>query len=352
MMGKATGINGAARLCTCLRSGLRWSAALLLAGITAWLSTSKGQVDWRALQAALAHPHWLLLALALGSVLATTAAKAARWRALLRPCQTQASGGRILRVLFVGQMLNTLIPRLGDVARAVLLGSQAAGGMPAVLGTLLAEKALDGAVGLLILIGLSLWTPLPAWLRGPVLALAALTGGLLLLLILAAAQRGWAVRLFRLAIAWLPPGSQQRAGQLLADFGLGLGLLRQPANALGALAWSAVVWGLAASTNVLTLAALDVDAPAWSTWLVLVAGYVATFLPTVPAQIGVFEYACILALGAAGVGPEPALAFGLVLHFLVYAPPSVLGSISMAVEGLSWTGLRKAQRRYLERGHV
>jgi uncharacterized protein (TIRG00374 family) len=334
-----------------LRPGLRWSAALLLAGIAAWLSTNKGQVDWHALQAALAHPHWLLLALALGTVLATTGAKAARWRILLRPCRVQASGGRIVRVLFVGQMLNTLIPRLGDVARAVLLGPQAAGSMPAVLGTLLAEKALDGAIGLLILIGLSLWTPLPGWLRGPVLALAVLTGGLLLLLILAATQRGWAVRLYRRVSAWLPPAIQDRAGQLLADFGRGLGLLRQPANAAWALAWSAAVWGLAAWTNVLTLAALEIQAPAWSTWLVLVAGYVATFLPTVPAQVGVFEYACILALGAAGVSPEPALAFGLVLHVLVYAPPAVLGSISMAVEGLNWTSLERARREYLEHGH-
>jgi uncharacterized protein (TIRG00374 family) len=343
-------MSSLARIRARLWPGLRWGIALLLAGITAWLSIR--QVDWTALQSALAHPHWLLLALALGTVLATTAAKAARWRVLLRPCHAQVSGGRIVRVLFIGQMLNTLLPRLGDVARAVLLGPQVTGGVPAVLGTLLVEKAMDGAIGLLLLVGLALWTPLPAWLRGPMLALAALTGGLLLLLILAAAHRGWAIRLYRRASTWLPPGTQDRAGRLLADFSLGLGLLQQPANAVWALAWSALVWGLGASTNILTLAALGIEAPAWSTWLVLITGYVATFLPTVPVQVGIFEYACILALGAAGVNQESALAFGLILHFLVYAPPAVLGPLSMAVEGLSWTGLKQARREYLERNHV
>jgi hypothetical protein len=323
---------------------------LLLAGITAWLSIR--QVNWSALQAALAHPHWPLLALALGTVLATTTAKAVRWRVLLRPCGVQASGGRVMRTLFIGQMLNALVSRLGDVARAVLLGPRTAGGVPAVLGTLLAEKALDGLCGLLVLCGLALWTPLSAWLRGPMLALAALTGGLFLLLILAAAQHGQAMRLYRRMIAWLPAGIQTRAHRVLADLGLGLGLLRQPANAAWALAWSAIVWGLAASTNALTLAALDIEAPTWSAWLVLVTVYAATFLPTVPAQIGVLEYACILALGAVGVAPGPALAFGLILHFLVYAPPAVLGPISMAVEGLSWSGLKQTRRESLERGHV
>ena len=339
-------MSSIARIRARLWPGLRWGAALLLAGITAWLSVR--QVDWTALQAALAHPKWLLLVLALGTVLATTVAKAARWRVLLRPCHAQVSEGRIVRVLFIGQMLNTLLSRLGDVARAVLLGPQVTGNVPAVLGTVLVEKALDGTVGLLLLVSLALWTPLPVWLRGPMLALAALTGGLLLLLILAAARRKWAVRLFRRAITWLPPGIQDRAGRLLSDFGRGLGLLQQPANAMWALAWSALVWGLGASTNVVTLAALGIEAPAWGTWLVLVTGYVANFLPVVPAQVGVFEYACILALGVAGVNQEPALAFGLILHFLVFAPPAVLGSLSMAVEGLSWSGLKQARRKYLE----
>jgi uncharacterized protein (TIRG00374 family) len=331
-------------------SAIRWGAALLLAGLAGWLSIR--QVQWATLRAALAHPNALLLCLALVTVLATTAAKAARWRVLLGLCDTQATWGRVLRVLLIGQMGTNFVPRLGDVGRAVLLGPQANGGIPAVLGTILVEKTLDGVMGLLILLGLALWTPLPAWMRGPVLGLAALTGGLLLLLGLAAGQRAWAIRLYQRLTAWLPPTMQARAGRLLAGFGLGLAPFRQPTNALPALAWSAVVWGAAAATNLVTLAALGIDAPAWSTWLVLVAGYTATFLPTIPAQIGVFEYACILALTAAGLEQEPALAFGLVLHLLVHGPPAILGPASMALEGLSWTGLKKAQREYAEQGHV
>jgi uncharacterized protein (TIRG00374 family) len=119
-----------------------------------------------------------------------------------------------------------------------------------------------------------------------------------------------------------------------------------------ALVWSAGVWGLAALTNVLLLAALGIDAPHWSTWLVLVVGYLANFLPTVPAQVGVFEYASVLALTVVGIDPEPALAFALLLHLLVYAPPAVLGPASMALEGASWAELRAARSKSLEQDHV
>lgn len=322
------------------RTVIRWTIGLGLAGITTWLSLR--HADWAGLMAAFSRPNWLLLLIALSTVLATTAAKALRWRILLRPCGPSSTHGwRLIRLLFTGQFVNTLVPRLGDLARAVLLGPQATGHAPAVLGTIVAEKALDGIAGLLILTVLALRTPLPVWLRGPMLSLTALTGGLLLILALAARQQSWALRLYRRAVSPLPVRVQGQADRLLGGLALGLGLLGRPADTLLALTWTAGVWGLAVATNLATLAALGIPAPFWSAWLVLIAVYVATFLPTVPAQIGVFEYACILALEPANVGPEQALAFGLALHFLVYAPVVVIGPVSMTVEGLDWDGLRR-----------
>jgi uncharacterized protein (TIRG00374 family) len=330
-----------------LWQGVRWGLALLLAGVTAWLSIR--QVRWTMLKSALLEADWPMLTWALGTVLATTLAKAARWHVLLQTCDASIGGLRVLRVLLIGQLGNSFLPaRLGDVGRAVLAGSRVSGGIPAVLGTILAEKALDGVMGLLILIGLALWMPLPYWLHGPILGLGLLTGILFVLLTLAATKGGWAVHPVQGLIGWLPGRMQARIRNLLVGFRLGLGLFRQPAHALLALALSAVVWGLAALTNVLVLDALGIEAPDWSIWLVLVTGYAANFVPTVPAQVGVFEYTHMLALTAAGVGQEPALAFSLILHLLVYAPPAILGSVSMAVEGLGWAKLEEARQEYRE----
>jgi uncharacterized protein (TIRG00374 family) len=307
------------------------------------------QVHWATLRDALAQVDILLLALALGAVLATTAAKAARWQLLLRPCCKQIGGMHVLRVLLIGQMGNSFLPaRLGDLARAALLGPQAAGGFLAVLGTILVEKTLDGIVGLGILAGLALWTPLPAWLRTPAVGLVVLTGTLLVLLLLAAIRQRRAMEPYQPSSLGLSEDTRARIHRMLVSLAIGLELFKQPVYALLALAWSAVVWGLAALTNVLLLVALGIDAPGWSTWLVLVVGYIANFLPTVPAQVGVFEYASVVALTVVDVNPEPALAFALLLHLVVYAPPAVLGPVSMAIEGASWAKLRAARNSSLE----
>lgn len=326
---------------------IRWGVALLLSGVSAWLSIR--QVRWTTLWESLSHPNTRMLALALASVLATTAIKAVRWQVLLRASDAQIGVIKVLRVLLIGQMGNSFLPfRLGDVGRAAMVGPAGPGGFLAAVGTIVAEKALDGAMGLLILVGLAVWIPLPAWLRGPVLGLALLTAGGIMLLILAATQHRWIKCSYQRLVAWLPAAAQARIGQTISRLGLGLGFFRRPAHALLASALSVAIWGLAALTNTLTLAALGIPAPAWSTWLVLISGYVANLLPTVPAQIGIFEYACVLALTAARVDGEPALAFGLVLHLLVYGPPALLGSVAMAIEGISWKWLRETQPHNLE----
>ena len=127
---------------------------------------------------------------------------------------------------------------------------------------------------------------------------------------------------------------------MLSRFGRGLIVLASPSLVVTGLALSGVVWGLGAVTNYLLLRACGADIPLWANLLVLVSVYLATFLPAVPAQIGVFEYACILALGAGGLPADSALAFGLLLHVEVYAPPAVLGPIFTAVEGLRWSSLK------------
>lgn len=326
---------------------LRWSVALVLAGVAAWLCLR--QVRLQALYLTLAQARLAPLALALISVLATTAAKAARWWVLLRPCGGQIGRLQVFRVLLIGQMGNSLLPaRLGDVARITLLAPKTTGGIPAVAGTLLAEKTLDGVMGLTILLGLVLWTPLPAWLWQPALALASLTGALLVMLVLMATRSAWRARFFEGPISWLPPGRRSQLERLVSGFRLGLAALSQRSAALAALGWSVVVWVLAALTNLAALDALNIGVPSWTIWLILFAGYAANFLPAVPGQVGVFEYACILALQPVGVQGEQALAFALILHMLIYAPPAILGPICTLLEGVSWSSLKGAQHGYLE----
>ena len=318
--------------------------ALLLAGTALWLSIRQVHVPSLIEVLAGARPGWALLALM--AVVTTTALKALRWYVLLRRCRPRAPLRRFVRLLFIGQLANTLLPRLGDVVRTLWLGPDVEGGAPAVLGSLVVEKALDALLGLAVLLGLVLTTPLPSWLQRSLAGLSALTGALLLVLFAARASR---VRLTALARR-LPAGVSERLGRLASDFLLGLDLLHTPTHAALAILLSAAIWSMAALTNVLAMRSLGIDAPAWAAWLVVVTVYAVTFLPTVPTQMGVFEYSAVLSLQVSGVPPEPALAFALILHLLVLAPPALLGALSMAVEGIAWQGLQAARQSGETRG--
>jgi uncharacterized protein (TIRG00374 family) len=287
--------------------------------------------------------------LALGTVLATTAVKAIRWQVLLPRSSPPIGHLRVLRALLVGQLGNSFLPaRLGDVGRAALLSSHTSGGFLAVMGTIVVEKTLDAVLGLLVLLGLALWSPLPTWLRTPFMVLALLTCGLLVLLLLVAGKGPRSASLAQWLLVRLPASGRIWARSFLGNLRQGLTLFEQPLVAALALCLSAAIWALGALTNVATLAALHLKVPWWGPWLVLVLGYVVNFVPTVPAQIGVFEFACIVALTAAGSDQESALAFGLVLHLLVYGPPAILGPMSMAFEGLTWTKLRNVRSEHRE----
>jgi uncharacterized protein (TIRG00374 family) len=331
------------------RRSVRWTVAILVSGVAAWLGLR--QVRWGAVATVLARADVPLAALGMATVLATIGAKAVRWHLLLRRCSAGISGWRMVRVLVVGQLGNSFLPmRLGDLARAALVAPQTDGGAAQALGTIAAEKVLDGVAGMFIILAISTAAHLPAWLQTPAVVLAVITALLLALLVLALGRPRLLASAYAALSRRLPSGlgrtppSRNHWGQgflsMFSRFGRGMTVLGSASVALRGLALSGVVWGLGAATNYVLLRACDADVPLWANLMVLATVYLATFLPAVPAQFGVFEYACILALGAGGLPADTALAFGLLLHVEVYAPPAVLGPIFTAVEGLRWSSLK------------
>lgn len=324
------------------RQTIRWTAAVLLAALSLWLAV--GQADWASVTSTIASVDWRALLLALLTVLTTTLLKAVRWQLLLHSSGTRTSFIGTFRVLLIGQMGNSLLPaRLGDAARLILMSRRTRAGAPAVVGTLVAEKALDGFLGLLLIMVLAAWAPLPVWLQSPALALALITAMALLLLVLATLPSRTGTPSQESPFSWLPEDLYRHISRTWAKFRLGTSILRSPRLGLAALALSVTIWSIAALTNYAALSGLRMQVPFWGHWLVLATGYVASFLPAVPAQVGVFEYACVLAMTAAGLSSDAALGFGITLHFVVYAPPALLGPLAAASEGLSWRRLWNAR---------
>ncbi len=92
--------------------------------------------------------------------------------------------------------------------------------------------------------------------------------------------------------------------------------------------WSAIVW-LAEGTVFWCVAmALQpaLEAPA-AGWLALPVGTLATLIPSTPGYIGTFDYFTIKAMTALGTPTTIATAYALLVHVLLWLPPTLTGGL-------------------------
>jgi uncharacterized protein (TIRG00374 family) len=314
----------------------------LLLGILL-LALAFRQVDLASLMVALAKTNPYLVALAFLAVAATTVAKALRWGLLFYPLHGEVHFNNLLSAILVGQMMNSLLPaRLGELARAYLIGETEGQYKLRALGTIVVEKLLDGLMLVLLLALLFLVMPLPDWLRIPGATAGLAIGGLLAAILLLSRQREKMLAVVDRCCRRLPVldglGMPQRLGAL-AD---GLGSLSAMEVNARLVAWSVTIWFLAAVTNYLTLLALRIEAPlALASLLVLVVLHLGLAVPSSPGRIGVFHYLCLLSLSVFGVERSLALAYALVLYFVVVLPIIVAGLFCLWKENITLYGLVK-----------
>jgi uncharacterized membrane protein YbhN (UPF0104 family) len=269
--------------------------------------------DWRGLAEQVRHANpWLLLAAMSGNA-ALVLFKARRAHLLLAPL------GRVPTRRLCGYFLssyaadNLLMSQAGVALRVGLLHAD---GIPLTTAAAeqLLEKLLEGATLLLLLPLVPIAPSLPDWLHRP--AGQALLAG-------AAAIAAAAI-----ALAWrYGRGFLRRAAAAASA-------LRRPAPAIEILLLSLLHWAVEVAMVWLALRALALPAGIAIASLVVVAVNLAALVPGLPANMGTFEAAAVVALGAAGVPPVPALGFALLFH--------ALHTIPVTLAGLP--GLRRAAR--------
>jgi uncharacterized membrane protein YbhN (UPF0104 family) len=273
-------------------------------------------VDAARLTRALAAVDWSWIALGVIAILGTMITRVRRWAGLLRPIVLPPA--TLLRALLIGQVLNFVLPiRLGDVARSAVLGRAAGSSFERVLGSVAIEKAWDWLTLALMAIGVALSVPLPAWYGAPLRSIGLIAAIVLIgfgVVALAPASR-WQPRLDRI-INRLK--FADRARRLFAS----LVAIRNRQTIGQAAAWSLLTWGLGVAANYGVMRAYAVES--WSGALVLmVALMIGITLPPSIAALGLFEGVSIAALSVVSVPLETALAIGLTLHIVIFAPPLI-----------------------------
>ena len=271
----------------------------------------------------------LLLALAVALYAVATTVRSWRWHAVLRKAAVPHQGRDAYALVPVGYMGNTVLPaRGGEVLRILLLARRSGARRREVLGTIVSERVLDAVSLALLFIALTFAgianTPLgesPAVIACIVIA----AGGLALGGYLALRRRG---RFDRFAAAVRPVA---RASKPL----LGLtGLLLLGATVLVWLIEGTIFWLVAHSLS------LDVNPVEGCFILVLTSFF--SLIPAAPGYVGTFDAAVVFGLRAVGVVGGQAVAFALLVRFILFVPITIVGLVLLVAR---YGGLSQLRRR-------
>jgi len=286
-----------------------------------------------------------LLAAGLALMCAAMFSRALAWHSILAAAPTWRRAKRrdAMQGTFIGVLMSATLPaRLGEPSRALIVArrlGRARETLPVVLGTIVSQTLLN-LLALAILGGVTLSS------------VSVLDGHHRALLLVALAPLAALLALV-LAPVLVPPAALSRSRRLhallsglrrsLARLREGLRVFAQPRRAAAATVAQLGAWALQWLSCWLLLMALGLDfhGAVGAAAAVLFAVNVTAVVPATPANVGVFQAACVAVLaGAYHVSTPDAIAYGIVLQLVELATALIMGMPALVNEGLSWREVR------------
>jgi uncharacterized protein (TIRG00374 family) len=304
----------------------RFSLGFCVSGLSLYFALRK--VSFSDLWQAFSRSDLHFLFLALVSVAVNVLLKILRWKVLLGSSGSDIRLPKISMSFLAAQMLNTFVPiRAGEISRVYVIGKTGIG-HAFVLGTIAVEKIVDMIAYTLLFILLLVLIPLPEWIGVSGATFVLSTFSISIMVFFAAFYRNQLLKFLDRVITWLPERYRSKFLHHLHNGLSSLDVLQNRVETIELAVATAIIWGTAILTNYLILLSLKIDLPITASLLVLIALQAGISIPSLPGKLGVFEYMCILALGAFGINQALALSYGILLHVIIYLPIVISGLLS------------------------
>ena len=295
----------------------RLASLLALAVVTVLIVLAARRLSFAQVFAELgaARPLWIVLAmLCFAAILPLWALQ---WR-ILAPSHPRVAFPTMLGVVaMTSTVLNTTPLLVGEAAAVYFLVTRAMLTRAAALSVLAMDQLFVGVAKLCVLSAAAAIVVLPAWMasgaKALLIVIVALLAGLLVL--------AWRGEALSVAAAHRIPA---RVARLAAAVGSALAPIRSPSRSGGALALALAKKTAEALAILCMQRAFGLELSAASALVILGAVNLATLLPVVPGNVGVYEAAVVVGYSYFGVAPERALGIAVVQHacfFLVLALP-------------------------------
>ncbi len=278
--------------------------------------------------------------------------RTARWKVILTPAK-EVGGRRLFPPLIIGFAVNNLLPaRIGEFARAYLLGEREKVSKSLAFATVVVERVLDGLTLILFLLLVSTSFPLPRWGREMEILALLFFLGMLVFLFLLLYRKPHLLRITRLLTGPLSSSLSERVAQVASSFVSGAEALRHRRSIPSLAFLSLLVWSCEAASYLFLTWAFPIYF--FPSTRVVVALFImavvnlGVLIPSSPGYVGTFHFFAMMALGVFGVEREVALSYALLSHAMQYLLVTGLGLLFLWRENLSLARVGVAPEEELE----
>ena len=280
-------------------------------------------VDWR----------WVLLGMAFDIV--SYGVQALRWKFLLKPFG-DVRLTRTIRTVFAGLFANLILPlRPGEFLRSFLLSNSENISLGRVLGSVGVERLIDLVIATASLAVVSLVVELPNRFRRIADTLGVVT--LIILAILVLLILYLEMKLTDDTVEEEPRGFGGRVmAALSALHAMGTSPSFYPAVLISLLLPFCQVMGLWAMMR-----SYDLNLPFLAAVVVLLVINLGVSLPNAPANVGSFQFFCVLGLSVFQVDRTTAAGFSIFAFLALTFPFLILGFAALVRSGLSLRSMRE-----------
>ena len=322
------------------RRFISWKLVLGLACSAGFLWLAIRNIHWPDVWAAWQQARWDLLVLGTLMLVGCWGLSSVGWRLLLSP----APGLRVrdtFAYICIGFLANTVLPfRLGELARATLMGRKQGLGIGRALGSIALGRVFDllTLIGIILVVALAM--DIPPVIQTALASMAIGGLGALLFLVFLAFHQERLPRFTAVLTRIMPRRLAEKIMTLIQGFSSGANVLRRPGHLLSVLALCALGGSLAGTTVWIWTRAFQLSVPWHGVFFVLVVVNLGSAIPSSPGYIGVYHYLAVLALSPWVPNRNAALAYAIGTHALNMLANVGLGSWFLAREGLSLKSLK------------
>ena len=248
-----------------------------------------------------------------------------RWWWILSPIR-RVRFWVVAPALVFGFLMNSVLPaRGGEVARAFAVARKGGIHVSSVLGSIMAERTMD-IFGLITIMVLA--SKLLPWSKLPFVPI------LITLAVLVAIGCVATVVIPRISVG----GSvvARKIMTFISELGAGFSAVRRPADVIGLIVVSVVIWLFDAGTALALSRAAGLNLTLSQSAAVNVGVAVGVMIPAAPGYVGTYEFFGKNILTMLGFAASPALTFIIFLHFFQTAMIVVL----MGLPSIFWLGLQ------------